>query len=122
GFTVEAVARRAGVARMTVYYQFGTKVGLLEALNDGIATGGGIDRLPEAFRMTDPEAALRTFVAAFSGLWASDRAAIRRLQALTALDPEIGQVARGRHERRRQGLRVLLGRLARERSRPAPEE
>src|SRR5262249_35010278 len=34
GFSVEAVARQAGVARMTVYYQFGSKPGLLEALYD----------------------------------------------------------------------------------------
>ena len=33
-FSIDAVARRAGVARMTVYNQFGSKTGLLEALFD----------------------------------------------------------------------------------------
>jgi len=32
GFSIDAVAREADVARMTVYYQFGSKIGLLEAL------------------------------------------------------------------------------------------
>ena len=30
-FSIDAVARRADVARMTVYYQFGSRRGLLEA-------------------------------------------------------------------------------------------
>src|ERR1017187_5182858 len=36
-FTVEAVARRADVARATVYYQFGSKSGRLEALFDALS-------------------------------------------------------------------------------------
>src|SRR6186713_2466087 len=41
GFSLEAVARQANVARMTVYYQFGSKVGLLEAICDTLAQNGG---------------------------------------------------------------------------------
>ena len=37
GFSMEAVARQAFVARMTVYHQFGSKIGLLEALCDSLA-------------------------------------------------------------------------------------
>ena len=33
-FSIDAVARRADVVRMTVYYQFGARRGLLEALFD----------------------------------------------------------------------------------------
>src|SRR5207248_3082979 len=39
-FSVEAVARQARVARMTVYHQFGSRRGLLEALFDSFAAGG----------------------------------------------------------------------------------
>src|SRR5437588_67268 len=35
-FSLDAVARRADVARMTVYYQFGSRRGLLEALFDDL--------------------------------------------------------------------------------------
>ena len=36
-FSVDAVARRAGVSRMTIYNQFESKAGLLEALLDSLA-------------------------------------------------------------------------------------
>ena len=39
GFTIDAVADRAGVARMTVYYQFDSKGALLDALLDALAAG-----------------------------------------------------------------------------------
>src|SRR2546430_7635973 len=39
-FSVEAVARRARVARMTVYHQVGSRPGLPEALFDSLAPRG----------------------------------------------------------------------------------
>ncbi len=39
-FSLDAVARQADVARMTVYHQFGSKIGLLEALCDSLAALG----------------------------------------------------------------------------------
>ncbi len=48
-FTVDAVARQADVARATVYYQFGSKAGLLEALCDHLAEIGGLAGLADAF-------------------------------------------------------------------------
>jgi len=123
GFTVEAVARGAGVARMTVYYQFGSKAGLLEAIYDDLAARGKIgERLADAFRKTDPLEALSGFVEAFGRFYASDRHVIRRLQGLAALDPDFERGARARGERRREGLRVLLPRLQERYGRPVPEE
>jgi AcrR family transcriptional regulator len=49
GFTVDAVADQSGVARMTVYNQFGSKVGLLEALFDDLAARGLVTRLRSIF-------------------------------------------------------------------------
>ena len=45
GFSIEAVARRADVARMTIYHQFGSKMGLLEALCDSLAVTGETEQL-----------------------------------------------------------------------------
>src|SRR2546430_2914681 len=45
GFSIEAVARRADVARMTIYHQFGSKMGLLEALCDSLAVTGEMEQL-----------------------------------------------------------------------------
>lgn len=110
-FTVEAVARRADVARATVYYQFASKTGLLEAVCDDLADIGGLDRLPAAFTANDPAEALGHFVTAFGHFWAADRPAMRRLRALAALDPDVGQVVTQRDQRRRDGLAVLTDRI-----------
>jgi AcrR family transcriptional regulator len=111
GFTIDAVARQAGVARMTVYYQFESKKGLLEALLDDLATRGLVGTLTAAFQHPDPREALGELVAAFGRFWGSDRLVIRRLQALGSLDPEIGETLRARGDRRRKRLRTILQRL-----------
>jgi AcrR family transcriptional regulator len=110
-FSIDAVARRADVARMTVYYQFGSKRGLLEALFDALAARGGIQQLPSAFQQADPALALNRFIDVFARFWSSDRVVLRRLRAMAALDPELDQVLRDRNEGRRNGLRVIVTRL-----------
>jgi AcrR family transcriptional regulator len=52
-FSIDAVARQADVARMTVYHQFGSKIGLLEGLCDSLAASGGMEQLATAFRQTE---------------------------------------------------------------------
>ena len=68
-FTVDTVAEQAGVARMTIYYQFESKRGLLEALFDALATRGLVGPLRDAFARPDPIEALDAFVIAFCGFW-----------------------------------------------------
>lgn len=123
-FTVDAVARKADVARATIYYQFGSKTGLLEGLCDALAASGGMSELGTAFRNPDPEGAICEFVERFSRFWDVDRVVMRRLRALALLDPEVGAVILGRDQRRREGLAVLVGRLTgpggEERSRMVP--
>jgi len=110
-FSIDAVARRADVARMTVYYQFGSKRGLLEALFDSLAARGGLRGLPSTFRQTDPRVALDGLIDVFARFWSSDRLVLRRLRAMAALDPELDEVLGERNEGRRQGLRVIVSRL-----------
>ena len=121
GFSIDAVARQADVARMTVYHQFGSKIGLLEALSDSLAAHGGMEHLANAFRRPEPLDALDEYITVFSRFWDSDRLVTRRLRALAALDPDFEQVIRARDERRRQGLRVIVQRLVEKHGRPAPE-
>jgi AcrR family transcriptional regulator len=109
-FTVDGVAKRADVARATVYYQFGSKTGLLEAICDSLAIEGGLTELDGAFTRADPHQALRHFVERFARFWTVDRLVMRRLRALAALDPEVGTVIADRDARRRKGVEVLLGR------------
>jgi AcrR family transcriptional regulator len=111
GFTVDAVARHADVARATVYYQFGSKTGLMEAVCDDLAEAGGMADLARVFTNPAPDAAIHDFIAAFARFWAADRVVMRRVRALAALDPDVGAVIAARDQRRRQGLTVLVGRL-----------
>ena len=111
---MDTVAKAADVSRLTVYYQFDSKAGLLEALYDHIARNGQLGRLPEVFREgNDPVQQLHRFMEVFVYFWASDRDVIRRLHALGEIDAEIGQGLRARNERRRNGLRVLVDHYAR---------
>src|SRR5262249_35488233 len=54
-FSLEAVARRARVSRMTVYNQFESKAKLLEALFDSLAERGPMGAMKtEVFAQDDP--------------------------------------------------------------------
>jgi len=107
-FTVDAVAKRAGISRMTVYYQFGSRAALLEAVLDDLADRGGMPEIATAMRQQNTEEALKTLVKVFCHFWASQRLAVRRLRALAVLDPELTGVFRDL--RRRQMLDALVER------------
>jgi AcrR family transcriptional regulator len=119
-FTVDAVAKRADVARATVYYQFGSKTGVLEALCDSLAERGQMTELASIFTEPDPRQALRGFIAAFARFWASDRLVMRRLRALAALDPDVAAVIEARDERNRTGLQILVDRISQQSNATSP--
>jgi AcrR family transcriptional regulator len=121
-FTVDAVAEQAGVARMTVYYQFRSKLGLLEALFNSLASHRFSPHLVEAIQLPDPVAGLEEFIRAIAGFWYSDRLIITRLQGLAALDPDFGAVWQERESLRRQGLSALASRVAQQVGRPRPKQ
>lgn len=110
GVSVEAVARAAGVTRLTVYNQFQSRRGLLEEVFDRIAGRGGLRRIPEAMAMRDPAAAIEKLVQIFCEFWDHDPA-IGRLSEAAGSDPEFAQAVNERNERRRKALSVLAGRL-----------
>src|SRR5665213_1862409 len=62
GVSMDAVAKAAGVTRLTVYNQFQSRRGLLEAVFERIASEGGLGRIPDAMVRTDPAAALERLV------------------------------------------------------------
>ena len=110
--TMDAIARRADVSRLTIYYQFKSRPGLLEALYDYLASRGGMKRMPEVFREPNPSAALDKLVDVFVGFWSSDRVVIRRLRAMAALDAEIARGIHSRDTRRRHIAGEILKRMA----------
>jgi AcrR family transcriptional regulator len=106
-FTLEAVARAADVARMTVYNQFESKAGLLAALFDEMAVVKGRDQIIVAMSLPDP---LDALVEAFAGFWTEDRAIQRRLHALAELDEEVARALAERTERMYFATRTIVAR------------
>jgi AcrR family transcriptional regulator len=109
--SMEAIAHRADVSRLTIYYQFESRAGLLEALYDYLAERGSMRRMPEVFQEPDPSVALDKFVSIFVGFWSSDALTIRRLRAMAALDPEIARGIHARDARRHHIAGKLLKRM-----------
>jgi AcrR family transcriptional regulator len=119
-FSLDAVAKRAGVTRLTVYNQFGSRRALLEAAFDNMAERGGLHRIGEAMTNTDPQAALQQIVAIFCNFWSAYHGAVWRLRAASATDPEFEESLRARDDRRRHLLSVLCDRMMKGRhKRPA---
>ncbi len=110
-FSLATVAKKAGVTRLTVYNQFGSRRGLLEAVFDDIARQGGLQGLGDAMAMPDPCAALDRVVEIFCAFWNRDPA-VGRLHEAMATDPEFAQALIERNERRRKLVRVIVERIA----------
>ena len=83
GLSTGAVARRAGVSRITVYNQFGSKDGLLREL----AAGARRERSDSATH-ADALEELRHRIFDASSIWASDPAVFRALPATVTGDLE----------------------------------
>ena len=107
---MEAIARRADVSRLTIYYQFKSRPGLLEALYDHLAIRGNMRRMAEVFHEADPSIALEKLVRTFVGFWSSDPVVIRRLRGMATLDHDIDQGIRARDARRQHAAREILRR------------
>src|ERR1700730_15719244 len=110
-FSMDAVAKKAGVARATVYLQFESRGSLLESVFDTVANEGGLGALPEAFTEPDPMEALKKFTSIFVRFWIVQREVWPRLSRELADDEAVTRLT-ARSERRRRGIAVIVGRLA----------
>jgi AcrR family transcriptional regulator len=110
-FSLDGVARQAGVTRLTVYNQFQSKQGLLEAVFDDLAQSGGLSELPQVFAEAEPDEALRRFVTVFCRFWTAHATMLPKFSAMTKLNDDVAASLLARSERRRHALTVLVSRL-----------
>jgi AcrR family transcriptional regulator len=110
-FSIDAVAERADVARMTVYYQYKSKAKLLEALFDDLGERADMRRMRKVFEERDARKSLGLLVDVFCHLWETQGSILRRLTAIAALDPEVDRALEERGDWRREALTNLIGRL-----------
>jgi AcrR family transcriptional regulator len=117
-FSLDAVAKKADVTRLTVYNQFGSRRALMEAVFDERAERGGLFRIADAMQDPDPQAALRRIIGIFCEFWSSDPGTMRLLHAAGASDAEFAESVQERNERRRSVLSAIVRRLAAGRAPP----
>jgi AcrR family transcriptional regulator len=110
-FSLDAAAKAAGVTRLTVYNQFGSRRALLEAVFDDCAKRGGLHRIAEAMADPEPQSSLRKIIAIFCDFWGSDTSALGWLHAAGTGDAEFEDSLHERNERRRNLLTVLVRRM-----------
>ena len=111
--SLDAVAARAGITRMTVYNQFGSKAGLLEELFDQLVTRGAFSELPAIFTEKDPGTAFDSLVAVFGRFYTDNRAVMAKMRAAAGSDPDLDAAMRKRNERRKRAIETLVQRLDR---------
>ncbi|HEX2498495.1 MAG TPA: TetR/AcrR family transcriptional regulator [Actinomycetes bacterium] len=111
--SMDGVARRARVARSTVYLIFGSCAGLFDAVADDLLARGGFERVLTAVADPDAREHLRRGIRAGAEVFAVSRDVYRALFSAAALDPEAtaGAIQRG-EERRAGGMAYLARRLA----------
>ena len=102
--TMDEVARRADVARATVYHQFGSKLGLVEAVVSDVEERAGLEALVAMVEADPPARLLRSVVAAGCRYWATDPALVRTIIAMGILQPDVQELL-DRHDAGR--LRIL---------------
>jgi AcrR family transcriptional regulator len=109
--TLESVAKAAGVTRLTVYNQFGSRHALFEAVFEALAARGGLHRIAEVMAGTDASAGIGRLVGIFCEFWDSDRRTFVGLHDVAATVPDFAASLQARHARRRQLFSVMVGRL-----------
>src|SRR5829696_5842576 len=85
---LDRVARKAGVARSTVYLIFGSRAGLFDAVALEVYDRAGYPRLLEAVRVPDPRDTLRGGITAGVHIFAAYRDVFRALYSMEELEQE----------------------------------
>ena len=111
--SIDQIARKARVARSTVYLIFGNRAGLFAALSTEMLEPGGLDRLREAVADPDAREHLRGGLRAGMQWLATHRDVYRSLHSMAALDQEaVGGAIHRQEKNRAGGMAYLAQRLS----------
>ena len=111
--TMDDLARRAGVARATVFSRFGSKLGVLEALSLRCAGGPEMRALREAQSVEDPVAAVDALLLAGCDLWEKEGYIMVQLKAIVVLEPDASAIIEAQYDDQRRGMEGLARGLQR---------
>lgn len=110
-FSLDAVARRAGVTRMTVYNHFGSKGVLLGEVFDLLVERDAFSGMPALFEAKDLGGALDGFVAMLGRFYDDNRQLMLKMAAVIGLDPDLDKVFHSKNLRRRRGIEAILAKF-----------
>src|SRR5437867_3770458 len=110
--TMGDVARRAGVARSTLYSTYGSLGGLVGAVMVDAQMRGGFDRVLALFNLADAAEAMRRALPEGARMYATDYELARRVRVLARLEPTVMEGEVIGEEMRAGGMRYQAGRLA----------
>lgn len=108
--SMEAVAKAAGVTRLTVYKQFGSRRGLLEAVFDENGRRWGIARIAQVMQNPDAREGIGQAIDVLCDFWGA-HPSFAGLHDAAAVDPEFAEALETRNQRRRMLFDTLLQRL-----------
>jgi AcrR family transcriptional regulator len=110
--SMDEIAKRAAVARTTVYLIFGSRAGLFDALATELWSRAGLANLTEAVAHPDAREHLRGGLRAGVEIFVALRDVAVALFSVSALDPEsVGGAVVRQEERRWGGMEYLAQRL-----------
>ena len=100
------------MTRATVFNQFGSKLGLLQAVTDEAGRRNQADATFDALELSDAYDALRFALIEGYRFYAAERSLLRSMTSLAAVDPDARQLSAGFEQKRRSDIRKLADRLA----------
>lgn len=110
--SLDHVAKRARVARSTIYTVFGSRAGLFDAFVDDLWARTGLDSLTEAVQNPDARLHMRDGITTAARMYAADLSIYRVLFSLGHLDPEaVGGAIAKIEDERAGGMAHLARRL-----------
>lgn len=112
GATVDDIATAAGVSRATVFSRFGSRLGILEALNQRCNGSKEIEAIRATFEITDPLIRLASLVDASCRFWEQWGGIQLHLRAVVTLEPEVQPLIEDQRQQQSEGCSQLVTRLA----------
>jgi AcrR family transcriptional regulator len=110
--SIEAIAERARVGRSTVYQQFESKRGLLQAIELSVSESAGVEELIEVLQQPDALGSLRAAFELGGSVWARERDMFRKLFGLAHIDADLRAVMEEKDGKRQMLVRILVDKLA----------